>query len=171
MVMGRKRSMSEDYLIGLIGQCDGDIEDLEDGLSEAYASIVMDDELRLSGKRGRAIFDDQSGVDTSEIDDPKLHAIAPTETDVAKKPREVTTDLGQNAEKADADPVDAVPERDPRMHPGDTGAAGRVRELPEIRWDPLVQDRAQIVRNVASLYVYSTLQYALLEAVSRIEEG
>ncbi|GAB9476161.1 hypothetical protein Gpo141_00013230 [Globisporangium polare] len=42
---------------------------------------------------------------------------------------------------------------------------------PEIGWDPLDQDRTKVVRNVVSLYVYTTLQYALLEARSRLEDG
>lgn len=176
MVMGRQRSMSEDYLFSLIGQCEGDIEDLEDGLSEAYASIFPNEEDRntnlppggqsqsvdwVTGSYGsvRSLCNDQKSARFPQTDADE------TEVKPSTQDKKASTANG-NGRDVDKEAVSSEHSADHDL--------GEVREppmpAPEVGWDPLGQDRTKVVRNVVSLYVYTTLQYALLEVTSRLED-
>lgn len=181
--------MSEDYLFGLIGQCEGDIEDLEDGLSEAYAALCSDNEQHLEPRSASTRSHSVDYVSGSYKADQSRSAAGSTASSDAAQAVAATPKTARDTEvysdppaPADAKahesaaPDEAKSDQAPTV---DTSADEKTpeeeQELPapaaEIGWDPLDHDRSKLVRNVASLYVYSTLQYALLEATSRLEEA
>ncbi|TMW64654.1 hypothetical protein Poli38472_011534 [Pythium oligandrum] len=167
-VAGRMASLNDAYFDELIGSCVGSLDDINDGLSEIFGALMADDERAVSNS-----FDspDQTWAfpltDTQDADQSEV-TIAPSisHDDPIPDVAEATSNLDVNEsnrvsviERTTSNPVESGPQM--RLPPTPAQAIG---------WNPLTQDRDRLVRNVVSLYVYSTMQYALLEAVNQREE-